>query len=523
MIEKKVQLVIPMSGVGKRFIDAGYADTKSLIVVDGKSIIQHVVELFDSPDDVIFICNELHLRDTNMRDVLELISPNCKILSVPNENRKGPVDAVNQVAEHIDDGREVIVSYCDYGTSWNYAKFLKETREANSDGAIACYTGFHPHMLGSDNYAFVKMEGSRAVAVQEKKPFTNNKMSELASNGTYYFKNGNILKKYFRELVDLGDSINGEYYVSLVYNLLIRDKLLVTTFLIDKMLQWGTPYDLENYRSWSNYFSNIKNKQPIVTNPKNTTLLLPMAGRGSRFEQEGYPVPKPLLEVNNLPMILQAVNCLPQSDNNVFMCLEDHIKDFSIDKKLSNYYPNTQIVSINKTTQGQASTCQIGIDEVGIDLQSPILISACDNGVYYDSQKYQDMVNDTSIDIIVWTFRNNQASKTNPNAYAWLDVDNNGFVRYVSCKNFIYEDPLTTHAIVGTMFFRKCEHFTKGYSSNVKEDIRTNGEYYVDDVLNQNIKDGLKVKVFEVENYICWGTPNDFRTYNYWEDYFNKK
>lgn len=523
MLEKKVQLIIPMSGVGKRFIDAGYVDTKSLIVVDGKPIIQHVVELFDSPDDVIFICNEIHLQDTNMEEILKLISPNCKILSVPNKNRKGPVDAVNQVAEYIDDDREVIISYCDYGTSWDYVKFLKETRETDSDGAIACYTGFHPHMLGSDNYAFVKMEGSKAVAVKEKKPFTNNKMSELASNGTYYFKNSSTLKKYFKELVDLKDSINGEYYVSLVYNLLIRDNLLVTTFLIDKMLQWGTPYDLENYRSWSKYFTNIKNKQPRVTNPKNTTLLLPMAGRGSRFEQEGYPAPKPLLEVNNLSMILQAVNCLPQSDNNVFMCLENHIKNFSIDKKLSNYYPNTRIVSINKTTQGQASTCQIGIDEVGIDLQSPILISACDNGVYYDSQKYQDMVNDTSIDIIVWTFRNNQASKTNPNAYAWLDVDDNGFVRYVSCKNFIYEDPLTTHAIVGTMFFRKCEYFTKGYNSNIKEDIRTNGEFYVDDVLNQNIKDGLKVKVFEVENYICWGTPNDFRTYNYWEDYFNKK
>ena len=221
-------------------------------------------------------------------------------------------------------------------------------------------------------------------------------------------------------------------------------------------------------------------------------------------------------------MIIQAVNCLPQSDKNVFMCLEDHIQDFGIDSKLSEHYPNTQVVSISETTQGQASTCQIGIDKVGMDLQSPILISACDNGVYYNSQKYLDMVNDTSIDIIVWTFRNNQASKTNPNAYAWLDVDDSGFVKHVSCKNFIYEDPLTTHAIVGTMFFRKCEYFTKGYSNNIKENIRTNGEFYVDDVLNQNIKDGLKVKVFEVENYICWGTPNDFRTYNYWEDYFNK-
>jgi molybdopterin-guanine dinucleotide biosynthesis protein A len=156
MIEEKVQLIIPMSGVGKRFIDAGYVDTKSLIVVDGKSIIQHVVELFDSPDDVIFICNEIHLQDTNMEDILKLISPNCKILSVPNENRKGPVDAVNQVIEYINNDREIIVSYCDYGTSWDYAKFLKETREANSDGAIACYTGFHPHIRGSDNYASFK-------------------------------------------------------------------------------------------------------------------------------------------------------------------------------------------------------------------------------------------------------------------------------------------------------------------------------------------------------------------------------
>ena len=46
--------------------------------------------------------------------------------------------------------------------------------------------------------------------------------------------------------------------------------------------------------------------------------------------------------------------------------------------------------------------------------------------------------------------------------------------------------------------------------------------FYVDDVLNQNIKDGLRVKVFEVENYICWGTPNDYLTYIYWRDFFDK-
>jgi hypothetical protein len=72
------------------------------------------------------------------------------------------------------------------------------------------------------------------------------------------------------------------------------------------------------------------------------------------------------------------------------------------------------------------------------------------------------------------------------------------------------------------MFFRKGQYFMDGLKANYDENIRTNGEFYVDDVLNQNIKSGLKVKVFEVKNYICWGTPNDYRTYTYWRDYFNK-
>ena len=76
------------------------------------------------------------------------------------------------------------------------------------------------------------------------------------------------------------------------------------------------------------------------------------------------------------------------------------------------------------------------------------------------------------------------------------------------------------HAIVGTIFFRKAKYFIDGLKKNKLENIKTNNEFYVDDVLNQNIKSGLKIKVFEVEDYICWGTPNDFKTYNYWREYF---
>jgi bifunctional N-acetylglucosamine-1-phosphate-uridyltransferase/glucosamine-1-phosphate-acetyltransferase GlmU-like protein len=521
MINNNIQLIIPMSGIGKRFVDAGYEETKSLIDVDGYPIIKHVVDLFPGVKDVIFICNDIHLKQTNMRKILNDISPNCRIFEVVN-NTKGPINAIHQIFDFIDDNKQTIVSYCDYGTYWDFENFINYVNDKNLDGAIPCYTGFHPHMLGSDNYAFCKENNMELIQIKEKEPFTDNKMNEYASNGTYYFKSGLLLKEYSQKLIDLDININGEYYVSLLYNLLVNDGLKVGIFEIENMLQWGTPYDLENYKSWSKYFSNINLPQIKIKNPPNTTLILPMAGKGSRFAEEGYDLPKPLLDVDGLPMILQAVDCLPESDNNVFICLQDHVDNFDIDKTLKNYFLNTEIISINETTEGQACTCEIGIKETNVNLENPILISACDNGVFYDRKKYLELLNDESIDVIVWTFRNNQASKTNPNAYAWLDVDENNNIKHVSCKKFIYENPLTTHAIIGTMFFRKGRYFMEGLQKNYNENIRTNGEFYVDDVLNQNIKDGLKVKVFEVENYICWGTPNDYKTYNYWNKYFNK-
>jgi NDP-sugar pyrophosphorylase family protein len=507
-----------MSGIGKRFIESGYSVPKPLIEVDGKPIIEHVLNLFPNIQDVIFICNEVHLMGTEMKVVLEKISPNCKIVSVPNHPRKGPVHAISQIFDLIDDSKRTIISYCDYGTVWDFDKFLEESEKF--DGMIPCYIGFHPHMLGSDNYAFCKEVEGKLIQIKEKEPFTNNKMGEYASNGTYYFKSGHLVKKYFQELIDLDINLNGEYYVSLVYNLLVRDGLDVGIFEIEKMLQWGTPYDLEIYKGWSNYFH--KQDLKYSKNPPNTTLILPLAGKGSRFREEGFDKPKPLIEVDGKPMIVKAVECLPQSDENVFICLEEHINDFQINQVLGNYYPNSKIWSLTDVTEGQACTCEIGMSQFNVDLENPIMISACDNGVYYDVDEYQRLVNDLENDIIVWSFRNNQTSKVNPNMYAWLDVDDDGFIHHVSCKKFIYDDPLKTHAIIGTMFFRKGKYFIDGFQKNIQDNIRTNGEFYVDDVLNQNIKDGLKVKVFEVENYICWGTPNDYKTYNYWKEYFKK-
>ncbi len=106
--------------------------------------------------------------------------------------------------------------------------------------------------------------------------------------------------------------------------------------------------------------------------------------------------------------------------------------------------------------------------------------------------------------------------------YGWLNVDHNDFVTSASIKKPISTTPEKDHAIVGTFYFKKMKYFLDAVKSLYVNNNRVNNEFYVDSCAEELIKLGKKVKVFEVDHYICWGTPDDFRTYNYWQSFFHK-
>ncbi len=507
-----------MSGEGSRFREAGYKDLKPLIEVDGKPMIYHVLDLFRSEEvqEFICICNEEHLATTKMREILEAHPSHPRIVSIA-PHKLGPVYAISQIFNTLADTDEVIVSYCDYGTVWNYNGFLSEMRSSKAQGGIACYRGFHPHMLGTDNYAFVRTalkDPMTALEIREKEPFTQNRMEEWASNGTYYFQSGDILKKYCIELIERGLKKNGEFYMSLVYNLMIEDGLKVTVYPIQKMLQWGTPADLETYAMWSQHFYKAVKGQAKAKSK--ATLVLPMAGAGSRFKMEGFSLPKPLLPVNTAPMVVRAVQSIPLCEKKIFLCLEEHLATYPLTQTLDSAFPSCKIIPVKGVTEGQACTCEIGIREAGVKEDEPILISACDNGVDYDAEAYSKL--EEEADVIVWAFTNNPTSRRVPHMYAWLDVDEQNSIRYVSVKK---ELSGSKFCIIGTMYFRSAGLYLEGLKAIYEKNIRTNGEFYVDNLLNPLIEAGYKVKVFPVEAYTCWGTPADYKTYNYWLEHFS--
>ncbi|MEK3717810.1 NTP transferase domain-containing protein [Paenibacillus sp. FSL R7-0333] len=514
-----MKIIIPMSGIGKRFIDAGYKNPKPLIEVDGIPIIQHVVNMFPGESDFTFICNADHLATTNMREILKRIAPNGKIVEI-NPHKKGPVYAVAQIFNLIDDEEEVIVNYCDFSVYWDYSNFLSHTRLRNADGAIPAYKGFHPHMLGTTNYAFMRDDNQWMLEIKEKSPFTDNRMEEYASTGTYYFKHGSYVKKYFRELMDLDVNLNGEYYISLVYNLLKRDGLNVSIYSIQHMLQWGTPQDVEEYNTWSRYFRSLSNMKKEYQPEPNSTLLMPLAGLGSRFSKEGYSDPKPLIGVSGKPMIIQATESLPKTEKQVFLCQKAHLDSYPLEKEIKKVYPESTIVVLDSFTEGQACTCEIGLEYINPD--DSLLIGACDNGMLWDIVKYQNLINDPDVDVIVFSFKNHVSSERYPQMYGWIDIEEDNTIKRISVKQQISEDPFNDHAVVGSFYFKTAKIFEESLKKLYSKNIRINNEFYVDSLINESIGLGYVAKVFELEQYVGWGTPNDLHSYEYWQSFFHK-
>jgi len=508
-----------MSGAGRRFLDAGYIAPKPLIPVDGKPMIEHVVNMYPGEKKITFICSRAHLNSTNLRQVLGRIAPKGRILAI-EPHKKGPVYAVSKAVDLIEEDEEVIVSYCDFSKYYDYHEFLLHTRNRDADGAITCYKGFHPHMLYPTNYAFVRHEKQWLLEIREKQSFTDNRMEEYASDGTYYFKKGAYVKKYFQKLMDRKIGFNGEYYVSMVYNLMLEDNLKISIYDIVNMLQWGTPRDMEEYQGWSDFFKDaIKPRKNILPLAKSINLI-PMAGKGMRFSKEGYVVPKPLVRVSGKSMVVQAARSLPSAERHIFICLEEHFGKYALGREIKKYFPRAKIIRIKKITGGQACTCEIGLKNE--DMDAPLLIAPADSMVGWDNDKYKKLINSRGVDCVAWSFKRHHMAELKPQMYGWIKTDGNDNAAGVSVKAPVSSDPYNDHGISGIFWFKKTRIFFDGLMDLYRNNVRVNGEFYVDSVIDRLIKSGYKVKVFPAERYISWGTPDELKTFEYWQMFFHR-
>lgn len=511
-----MQIIIPMSGFGERFRRAGYHKPKPLIEIEGKAIIEHVVDLFPGERDITFICNEDHLKtpEFRMEEILRRAAPTARIAPVASR-KLGPIDAVLRGVPDIDPDKPTIVNYCDFTCVWGYADFKAFVAETKCAGAIPCYRGFHPHSLGSTFYAYVREQGLWVRDIQEKKPYTDNQTNEFASSGTYYFDSGRRMREAFEETVRRDLSVNGEFYVSMAYKPLLDRGDRVAVYEIPHFMQWGTPEDFEEYRRWSDLFRALGEDRPAPPHAGGSTLM-PAAGLGARFQKEGYAKPKPLIEVAGTPMVVRAIEDLPRADRTRIVlrrCLP-HVEE--VDAAVRTLAGADTLI-LEALTDGQARTCLLGLE--GLDPAAPLTIGACDNGLLYDGARFAALA--AAADVIVWGKRGHPAARLKPEQFGWIDAGGDGKIARVSVKVAL-DDPARDPIVTGAFTFARASDFRRATERMIERGGRVNGEFYVDECINDAIALGLDCRLFEVDHYLGWGTPDELRTFDYWTECFDK-
>jgi NDP-sugar pyrophosphorylase family protein len=517
-----MQIVVPMSGFGERFRRAGYEIPKPLIEVEGKPIIAHVVDMFPREHEFIFICNRDHLAngEYRMESILRQCCPSGRIVGIP-PHKLGPIHAVRQVESMIDPERPVVVNYCDFTCYWNWHDFKKFVAATSCSGAIPAYKGFHPHSLGSTYYAYMQEANGWVQDIQEKQPYTNNRLNEFASSGTYYFASGKIMNDAFRVSMEREWHFDGEYYVSLAYKHLLGEDRSVAVYPIQHFMQWGTPEDVAEYSGWSSAFRRLVAARDAVSVPRGS-MVIPMAGLGQRFVKAGYGAPKPTIPVSGQSMVVQAAHDLPAANNHVFVLRGDMPGYQDISNELKRTYPRAIIETIPGVTRGQACTALIGLEAIereGLEA-GPVTFGACDCGMLYDGEAFERLLENPEVDVIVWGGRGQAHAVRLANMSGWIDA-RNGRIEGISVKEPL-ASPATDPVVLGAFTFRRAADFRRAMASLVARDGRVRGEFYIDSCINDAIAMGLRCHLFEVDHVMCWGTPEELRTFEYWQSCFHK-
>lgn len=530
-LKSQTQVLIPMSGFGQRFKDAGYNVPKPLIPVLGKPMAEHVADLFKG-SKITFICNENHLAEPSyrMREKLLAAAPNSAILAIP-EHKLGPGHALLAALARLDMDKPVLVSYCDFCCLWDYGDFLMACEQEGWDGCIPSYKGFHPHCLGSTNYAYLKMSvpGSPLVAdIREKQPWTADRTQEFASAGIYWFRTGKIFADALREQIRRDISLNGEFYVSLTYKPLFENSQPVGVYPLKTFFQWGTPQDLEEFSAASDAFLKLaESPAPWAKPPSDqldSSILLPMAGFGERFSQAGYKLPKPLIPASGLAMGLQSAAAAPGFARGCALMRSsmaggEHLAESFAGRSVSSMFC--------AGTSGQAHSALLAAQALLKDFPEssgkPVWIAPCDAAVPYDAGKAADLLGRHDFGLV--THAPPASALRKPASYGWVSPAPHPNGSALSCSGLSLKKPpqdVNSSSVITGAFFAKSPETLIALCMDLMENgPLVNNEHYADALPFAAERLGMSCCALPAEAWHCFGTPDELNAFEYWQSAFH--
>lgn len=214
-------------------------------------------------------------------------------------------------------------------------------------------------------------------------------------------------------------------------------------------------------------------------------IVVPMAGRGQRFVDAGYSLPKPLIPVHGTPMIKLVIdNLRPGSPHRFhFLIQKEHDATYNLSGSLQNWAPGCSITSVDGITEGAACTVLLARDLINND--DPLMIANCDQYIDADINAYLAALADaTGLIMTMWA---------DDPKWSFVRRNKDGHVVQV-----VEKEVVSNEATVGIYNFRRGRDFLRAADTMIAANYRVNGEFYVAPAYDTLITEGGRIECFDI-------------------------
>lgn len=233
-----------------------------------------------------------------------------------------------------------------------------------------------------------------------------------------------------------------------------------------------------------------------------------MAGKGIRFQQAGYTLPKPLIPVNGRPMIQLVIeNLRPKTEHCfIFICRQQHINEYGLADKLKYWSSGCIILTVDEITEGAA--CTVLLAKELINNNSSLMIANCDQWIDTDIDAYLADMETRNLDGLIMTMTANDPK------WSFVRLDDSGSITEVVEKQVVSDE-----ATVGIYNYRQGSDFVDSAEKMIHKKLRVNNEFYVAPTYNEMIHKGLHLGYYNIgkvgDGMYGLGTPDDLEKFEY--------
>lgn len=232
-----INVVVPMAGHGKRFLDKGIFTPKPLIEIGSKPFIEHVIDTVSFEKAYFyFLIREKHLTENNFNEIFKKKKIKYKIIPV-NKDTDGAACTVLLGTKKMNNDFPLIVKDCDQIMSWSKKNFLEFVKRKKIDGALVTVPTKNP------GFSYVELFDDMSTVSRTKEKEV---VSSFGNTGCYYFNKTQEYQYYANLMIKKNIRVKNEFYISQVYNEYILDNKKIIHYPIAEIFSINTPTELEN-------------------------------------------------------------------------------------------------------------------------------------------------------------------------------------------------------------------------------------------------------------------------------------